>query len=103
MVSCSIFNLCGAIVVNLINGLARSVMEPLRMILVWIVGLILTLAIGNRSIYGNQIVISPLVISLKVVGFIILIIGVLLYFDLIRVKGLSKTREVTEKYSLMID
>jgi hypothetical protein len=102
MISCAIFNACGAKVTNLINGLARSVMEPLRMILVWIIGIILTVAIDDsNSIYGKWESLDPLVIGVKVAGFSILVFGILLYFEIIRIKGISTPNK--DEHSLMSD
>lgn len=52
-ISCGIFNLLSVKIINAFNGLARSVIEPLTMLLVWIIGIILTLAIDKNSVYGN--------------------------------------------------
>lgn len=85
------------------NGLARSVIEPLKVILVWIIGIILTVTVDEQSKYGKWESIYYLTIILKLVGFVIVVFGILLYFELIRIKRLSSSRRREDDFSIMTD
>jgi hypothetical protein len=86
-----------------VNGLARSVIEPLKVILVWIIGIILTVTVDEQSKYGKWESIYYLTIILKLVGFVIVVFGILLYFELIRIKRLSSPRRREDDFSIMTD
>jgi hypothetical protein len=43
----SLFNICGVTITKEINALARSVGDSLRTIVVWIVGIALSLTVGR--------------------------------------------------------
>jgi hypothetical protein len=86
-----------------VNGLARSVIEPLKVILVWIIGIILTVTVDEQSKYGKWESIYYLTIILKLVGFVIVVFGILLYFELIRIKRLSSSRRREDDFSIMTD
>jgi hypothetical protein len=86
-----------------VNGLARSVIEPLKVILVWIIGIILTVTVDEQSKYGKWESTYYLTIILKLAGFVIVVFGILLYFELIRIKRLSSPRRREDDFSIMTD
>ncbi len=81
--SITIYNISGVTVTKYINALARSICDVTRTILIWAVGIIVTLTAG--SVYPNYKweIVDGLSIGLQLIGFVILIIGNLIYNNII--------------------
>lgn len=84
IVATGIFNAIGAYVTKTIGGLGRSILDSARAFSVWMIGLLLNF---TGQTYESA---DPKVISVKLVGFIIIICGTLVYNELVPGKKLRK-------------
>ncbi len=98
--SIATFNIAGVTVTKNINALARSIADVTRTILVWGIGLIVTVSAG--TIYPNyewQLT-NGGAIALQLVGFVILVSGNLVYNKIIKVPGFD-ARPIDERQHLL--
>ena len=88
-----IFNITGMIITDYISAMVRNIMEPLRMILIWIVSVFLFYVV-DESI-GEKVGWFTI---LEVIGFILLTFGFLLYTKVIKIPQIFKypTKSETE-------
>lgn len=67
-----------------ISPVSRSLADVCRTVFIWLFGIIMTLTIGQTNdIYSKMEDTRVVVNILKAIGFIVLILGTLLYHDLI--------------------
>jgi len=76
-------------VTKYINALARSICDVTRTVIVWIVGIIVTVSAGTNKPNYKWELINGGAISLQLVGFMILIGGNLVYNRIIRIPFLE--------------
>lgn len=79
----------GVTVTKYINALARSICDVTRTVIVWIVGIIVTVSAGTNKPNYKWELINGGAISLQLVGFMILIGGNLVYNRIIRIPFLE--------------
>jgi|JI6StandDraft_1071083.scaffolds.fasta_scaffold11106_5 hypothetical protein len=87
--SIAAFNVCGSTVTKYINALARSLADVTRTIVIWLVGIIVTVTAGKY--YPNYVweIVGVGAILLELVGFVILVFGNLIYNRMIVIPILS--------------
>jgi hypothetical protein len=90
IISIATFNITGVTVTKYINALARSICDVTRTILVWIVGILVTVTAGH--IYPNYRweIVDGLAIGIQLIGFIVLVLGNLIYNGIIKLKFLER-------------
>ncbi|ELP90439.1 hypothetical protein EIN_016680 [Entamoeba invadens IP1] len=75
-----LFNFAGTAVIQYSNAMIRNILEPMRMITVWIVSVFIYYAISTN--FGESIGFNTI---LQVVGFVLLVLGFLLYTKVIKI------------------
>lgn len=80
-------------VTKYINALARSICDVTRTIIVWIVGILVTVTAGN--VYPNYRweIVNGAAIGVELLGFLILIAGNLVYNNIIKLPCIKKDRD----------
>ncbi len=87
--SIATFNVTGVTVTKYINALARSICDVTRTVIVWIVGIIITVSAGvNKPNYKWKLI-DGVAITIQLLGFGVLIFGNLIYNKIIKVPFLS--------------
>lgn len=82
--SIATFNITGVTVTKYINALARSIGDVTRTVLVWILGIIVTLTAGaNHPNYKWELV-NAGAILVELLGFVVLVSGNLIYNQIIK-------------------
>ena len=76
-----------------INALARSVADVARTIIVWIVGIIVTLTLGSSYPNYNWELINGWAIFVELIGFLVLVSGNLVYNEIIKIPGLYQPKK----------
>lgn len=76
-----------------INALARSIGDVTRTILVWMVGIIVTLTAGSKYPNYKWELIDGGVIAVQLVGFVILVAGNLIYNGMIKLPCFKEERK----------
>jgi hypothetical protein len=83
--SIATFNVTGVTVTKYINALARSICDVTRTVIVWIIGILVTVTAGaNKPNYKWELI-DGAAISIQLVGFLVLIAGNLIYNRIIRI------------------
>jgi hypothetical protein len=86
--SIATFNVTGVTVTKYINSLARSICDVTRTVIVWIVGILVTVTAGvNKPNYKWELI-SGGAIGLQLVGFAVLILGNLIYNRIVKISWL---------------
>jgi hypothetical protein len=98
--SIATFNVTGVTVTKYINALARSICDVTRTVIVWIVGIIVTLSAGALKPNYKWELINGGAISVQLLGFLVLIAGNLVYNKIIRLPFLEP-KEPTSKICAM--
>lgn len=94
--SIATFNVTGVTVTKYINAVARSICDVTRTILVWILGIIVTVSAGvNKPNYRWELV-DYRAILLQLFGFLVLIGGNLVYNKIINLPFLPKNEEISK-------
>lgn len=83
----AIYNVCGVTITKFVSSLARSVIDAVRTVLVWLFGIILT-ATNPYSQWHWENLRAP-AIAIELVGFILLVSGNLIYNEIIKLKFLD--------------
>lgn len=87
--SIATFNVTGVTVTKYINALARSICDVTRTVIVWIVGIIITVSAGvNKPNYKWELI-NGGAISVQLVGFLVLILGNLIYNKIVKIPFLT--------------
>jgi hypothetical protein len=87
--SIATFNVTGVTVTKYINALARSICDVTRTVLVWIIGIIITVSAGSNMPNYRWELIDGLAITFQLFGFLILIFGNLVYNRIVTFKFLE--------------
>lgn len=83
--SIATFNVTGVTVTKYINALARSICDVTRTVIVWIVGIIITVSAGvNRPNYKWELI-DGAAITIQLLGFLVLIAGNLIYNKILKI------------------
>lgn len=83
--SIATFNVTGVTVTKYINALARSICDVTRTVIVWIIGIIITVSAGvDRPNYRWELI-NGLAIVFQLFGFIVLIAGNLIYNKILKI------------------
>lgn len=83
--SIATFNVTGVTVTKYINSLARSICDVTRTAIVWIIGILVTITAGvNKPNYKWELIDGG-AIGFQLAGFIILILGNLIYNRIIKI------------------
>lgn len=91
--SIATFNVTGVTVTKYINALARSIGDVTRTILIWIVGIIVTVTAGATHPNYKWELTDPVAIVIQLIGFVILIGGNLVYNQMVKLPFLPKEEE----------
>jgi len=84
IISIATFNVTGLNVTKYINALARSICDVSRTVLVWAIGIIITVSAGtNKPNYEWELT-DGVAIIVQLSGFAVLIIGNLIYNSIIK-------------------
>jgi len=97
----AVFNVAGVNVTKHISSLARSIIDVTRTVLVWLIALIVTFSTSNPHFQWENTRVSA--IMLELLGFLVLVVGNLIYNEIIVVpfaKPPPKDVEVDRAYSL---
>jgi hypothetical protein len=93
--SIATFNVTGVTVTKYINALARSICDVTRTVIVWIVGIIITLSAGeNRPNYKWELIDAGAIL-VQLLGFGVLIAGNLIYNKILRIPFLMPKEEAS--------
>ena len=84
VLSITVFNVCSVCVTKYINALTRSICGVTRTILIWFIGIIVTITLGKtqRNYRWESLALKQIV--MESLGFLTLIIGNLLYNRIIK-------------------
>lgn len=96
------FNVLGVSVTKYINALARSIADVTRTVLIWIVGIIITATAGRDHVNYKWQTLDLTAIAIQFVGFVILILGNLVYNGIVVVPCISAAL-VDEKNMVFIE
>jgi hypothetical protein len=93
--SIATFNVTGVTVTKYINALARSICDVTRTVIVWIVGIIITVSAGaNRPNYKWELI-DGAAITIQLLGFFVLIAGNLIYNKILKIPFLMPKEEAS--------
>lgn len=101
--SIATFNITGVTVTKYINALARSIGDVTRTILVWGVGLLITVTAGSKYPNYKWELLDGGAIALELLGFVILVTGNLVYNKIIKIPGLTEKPARQNDESLLSD
>lgn len=97
ILSCTVSNASGMAITKYFDGLTRCLMSMSKTALVWIIGIIVTVSVGENPSY--QLESKDVGINfIKAGGFMFIILGTLIYNKLIFAKWLGKEEKDTEDY-----
>jgi hypothetical protein len=82
--SIATYNISGVTVTKYINALARTICDVTRTILVWAIGIIITLSAGASRPNFEWEIVKTGAILVKLLGFLILVSGNLIYNRIIQ-------------------
>lgn len=100
--SIATFNVTGVTVTKYINALARSICDVTRTVIVWIVGIIITVSAGfNKPNYKWELI-DGAAISIQLAGFLVLILGNLIYNKIIKIPFLTPKEETSTSHPMQI-
>lgn len=88
--SIATFNITGVTVTKYINALARSIGDVTRTILVWGIGLLITITAGSKYPNYKWELLDGGAIALELLGFVVLVTGNLVYNQIIKIPGLTE-------------
>lgn len=88
-----IFNVSGVTVTKYINALARAIANMTKSILVWIIGIIITLTLGRTHPNLQWEKLQTSIILLQIVGFTLMALGNFIYTGIIKLPG-AKAKDV---------
>ena len=88
--SIATFNITGVTVTKYINALARSIGDVTRTILVWGIGLIITVSAGSTYPNYKWELLNGGAIALELLGFVVLVCGNLVYNQIIKIPGITE-------------
>ena len=91
--SIATFNITGVTVTKNINAVARSLADVARTILVWSVGIIITVSAGSTHPNYEWELINGGAIVLELFGFVIVVLGNLIYNEIVKVPCLGRARD----------
>jgi len=84
------FNTSGSSVTKFISALARSICDVSRTVLIWLVGIIVTVTAGESDPTYKWEALNTGRIVVQLVGFLVLIAGNLLYNNIIKFESLQR-------------
>ena len=82
--SIATFNICGVTVTKYINALARSIGDVTRTVLVWAIGIIITVTAGASRPNFQWELVKAGAILVELLGFLVLVAGNLIYNKVIK-------------------
>lgn len=82
--SIATFNICGVTVTKYINALARSIGDVTRTVIVWAIGIIITVTAGASHPNFQWELVKAGAILVELLGFLILVGGNLIYNKVIK-------------------
>ena len=83
----AIYNVSSLSVTKYINALARVIGANAKIILVWLAGVVVTVTLGREHPNYRWESLNAIVIVLQLVGFVLLVVGNLIYNEVIRLPG----------------
>ena len=99
--SIALFNLCGVSVTKYINALARSLADVTRTVVIWLVGIIVTLTAGSNYPNYRWELTGAAPIIMQFFGFAVLVFGNLIYNRIIKIKVFTGPDEAPELESFV--
>lgn len=84
LVSMSAYNTLGVVIAKYMNSLTRAICDASRTVIIWIVGIVLTASLGSDDKRFRWESLNQWQILGESLGFLILIIGNLIYYELIK-------------------
>lgn len=90
LVSTMLFNVAGVTITKHINALARAIADVSKTILVWIGSIVVTVEWGSTYPNYSWELLDPTLILLQLVGFIFLILGNVVYNEIIPCPCITK-------------
>ncbi len=96
VISMCTYNSLGVIIAKYMNSLTRAVCDASRTVIIWVVGIIVTATLGADDKAFRWESLNPGQIAGESVGFIVLIIGNLVYYEVIKL-----SKENTKKSTLI--
>ena len=94
--SIATFNVTGVTVTKYINALARSIADVTRTILVWGIGIIITLTAGANYPNFEWEIVKVGAVFIELLGFVILVAGNLIYNKIIKIPGITTAKRTDE-------
>lgn len=91
--SIATFNVTGVTVTKYINALARSICDVTRTVIVWIIGIIITVSAGKTRPNYKWELIDGAAITIQLLGFGVLIAGNLIYNKILPIPCLMPKEE----------
>jgi hypothetical protein len=88
ILSIASFNISGVTVTKYINALARSIGDVTRTIVIWGVGLIVTISAGATYPNYKWELVHGVAIGIELIGFIVLISGNLVYNKIVKLPNI---------------
>ena len=90
LLSTMLFNVAGVTITKHINALARAIADVSKTILVWIASIVVTVEWGSTYPNYSWELLDPTLILLQLVGFIFLILGNVVYNEIIPCPCITK-------------
>ena len=85
------FNICAISITDRINALARSVCDVMRTVLIWLAAYVVTVTAGENDENYRWESTDGRVIGLQMVGFVVLVLGNLIYNQIIPLKFVNNS------------
>lgn len=87
-----IYNVAGVTITKYINSLARAIADVTKTILVWVFSILVTVQFGKEYPNYKWEVLEPVIIILQIVGFVFLVMGNLVYNEIIRLPRVLRAK-----------
>ena len=87
-----IYNVAGVTITKYINSLARAIADVTKTILVWVFSILVTVQFGKEYPNYKWEVLEPVIIILQIVGFVFLVMGNLVYNEIIKLPRVLRAK-----------
>ena len=95
IITISAYNLNGVRITKLIDALTRSLLNITKTGIIWVVGIIVTISVGDNPDYQLESL-DVVVNVVKAVGFSLIVLGTLIYNRILFAKCLENQRDTMQ-------
>ena len=101
--SIMVYNVAGVTITKYINSLARAIADVTKTILVWVISILVTVQYGKEYPNYKWEVLETLIIVLQIVGFVFLVMGNLVYNEIVKLPRVLRAKEVEPEKERLVE